>query len=51
MTRGGGLLVAALLGGVVACTDTAQLEPTGATCPSDSTLTYANFGMPFMTLA
>jgi hypothetical protein len=52
VTRGAALIAAlsaALMASLVACTDTAQLEPTGATCPSDSTLTYANFGEPFMT--
>jgi hypothetical protein len=33
----------------VACTTKPTLgPPTGATCPPDSTLTYENFGKPFM---
>lgn len=28
--------------------DDSQPTPTGSTCPSDSTLTYDNFGAPFM---
>jgi hypothetical protein len=43
-----GLLPAALAAAALACTTTPQLEPTGASCPSDSTLTYGNFGAPFM---
>ena len=34
-----------------ACSSPSELfgPPTGATCPTPSTLTYANFGEPFMT--
>ena len=31
------------------CAAPAGLEPSGATCPPDSPLTYSNFGAPFMT--
>ena len=47
MTRRLGALAAMLA--ATACTTTLELRPSGATCPNDSTLTYENFGAPFMT--
>lgn len=42
----GGALLLCLA--VTACSGDAGPTPTGALCPSDSTLTYDNFGKPFM---
>jgi len=42
-------LLAALAALACACGDSYEPPtPTGATCPEDSTLTYENFGRPFM---
>ena len=48
MSLGGLALAAALAGSLAACTNQPGLEPSGATCPPSSTLTYASFGQHFM---
>ena len=43
------LALSALIGGLAlpACSSEGLGDPTGSTCPDDSTLTYANFGQAF----
>ncbi|MCB9560780.1 MAG: hypothetical protein H6708_10275 [Kofleriaceae bacterium] len=48
MTRAAGAAAALAVAALVGCGGNARPTPTNATCPSDSTLTYENFGAPFM---